>query len=324
MKSTFKIPSKTFLLGEYNVLYGGNCITVNTTKHFELTIKPIEKDKKQQVINIHPNSPAGKYINFYKNIFSKYQIIFKDPYLGAGGFGASSAQFLSLYLFFTLKTGLEFYKIDSINPKDIISTYQIFAFDGIGQKPSGADVISQYYGNITTYIPNTVCSIKDKWPFEDISFLLIHTKNKINTHTHLKSLNLQYSEDLNEMVKKASSSFDNKDSKKFIDAITSYKNELEKNNLIAPETKKILDRLKSNKQVLTSKGCGALGADVVLVIVQSKDKDNFKTWANENELAIIASETNIANGIEIIDNLANKSSLHKYGDNYEMVRTGSI
>src|ERR1700729_3734074 len=92
------IPSKTFLLGDYISLLGGPVLVLNTEPVFQCLL---EKSSGDQTIphyfGIHPESTAGKFIQRFANDFAGYDLTFFDPHQGAGGFGASSAQFVMVY-----------------------------------------------------------------------------------------------------------------------------------------------------------------------------------------------------------------------------------
>src|SRR5690606_39000184 len=108
-------PSKTFLLGDYLSLLGGPALLLNTEPRFQGLLESIQPTVKSSAIadkiqaiepypGIHPQSPAGKFLQRHASDFADCNLTFFDPHQGAGGFGASSAQFLMVYALWSLKT----------------------------------------------------------------------------------------------------------------------------------------------------------------------------------------------------------------------------
>src|SRR4051794_40802652 len=124
----WRIPAKTFLLGEYSALTGASAILITTSPSFELSLVNEELLK-----NIHPNSPAGQWWKGHQ-ITSKGLSWF-DPYQDLGGLGASSAQFLGAYLASCSFLGVE------PNKNALLKAYYEFAWRGEGLKPSGYDLL---------------------------------------------------------------------------------------------------------------------------------------------------------------------------------------
>lgn len=118
---SLKIPGKTFISGEYLALNGGNSLIVSTKPGFQVFF--VEKPSLnsnldgQSLINqlckIHglnesffdknflKNNQSPAEIFYQKNLkkFHAWDIYFYDGYDKKGGFGASTAQFLALFLF---------------------------------------------------------------------------------------------------------------------------------------------------------------------------------------------------------------------------------
>ena len=88
-----RIPSKTFVLGEYSVLHGGPAILLASEPYFSLRLEEKNENKNP----FHPLSPAGKLWELEPLLKTK-SYLFSDPHHGLGGFGASSAEFIALFL----------------------------------------------------------------------------------------------------------------------------------------------------------------------------------------------------------------------------------
>src|SRR3990167_644630 len=167
----WKIPAKTFLVGEYLALTKGPAILLTTKPYFE--VKLLEE---KCLRNINQNSPAGKY--WQCNGSKEYGLEFYDPYHGVGGVGASSAQFLGALL------ASWHFKGENPSQTDILNTYQEFAYNGKGVMPSGYDVLTQNMRDCVYLNHGLEIYENYAWPFKSISFILVHTKNKLATHEH--------------------------------------------------------------------------------------------------------------------------------------------
>ena len=76
----WKIPAKTFFLGEYAAVAQEPAILLTTTPSFMLTLK-----EEPGLEGIHKNAPAGL---FWQDKNMRHGLKFHDPYQTAGGLGA--------------------------------------------------------------------------------------------------------------------------------------------------------------------------------------------------------------------------------------------
>ena len=105
-----EIPSKTFLWGGYAALKGGAAGVICTKPEFifcsDVMAHPTDQRRSSsfleklrfETFEVHPQSPSGIFLNQEKKSLSQMEV-FKDPFYGAGGFGRSTAEFLSVYLY---------------------------------------------------------------------------------------------------------------------------------------------------------------------------------------------------------------------------------
>ncbi|MGL5741831.1 MAG: hypothetical protein ACRCXC_04425 [Legionella sp.] len=275
------IPAKTFLLGEYAAIAGASAIVLTTSPCFELTLSP-----PAGLTGIHPDSPAGRWWQQQLHAH-KEGLTWHDPYAGRGGLGASSAQFLGSYL---ARCFLE-HKTPYLN--HMLDAYYQSSWMGKGLKPSGYDVIAQAQQGCV-YINKQKELIKSyAWPFEDVSFFLIHTGVKLATHHHLQDTSMPDRLDfLSSLVDEAEHAFEKVDSKKLIAVINAYNQELTHLNLVAEHSLALINQFKEYPKLLAIKGCGALGADVLLLITSSKQAPILFEQLR-HKWTIIATEKNI-------------------------------
>jgi mevalonate kinase len=275
------IPSKTFLLGEYAALSDASALLITTTPCFELHLTSDKESK-----GIHYQSPAGIWWNQQKP--SGKSLSWHDPYKGLGGLGASSAQFLGSYLADC------FIKNKKFNLNELLAAYYHTSWNGTGLKPSGYDIIAQSQQGCV-YINKQKKIIKSyKWLFRDLSFFLIRTGVKLPTHHHLQETELPNCiDELSFLAEEAKDAFEETDSKKFIWTINQYHQKLSKLNLVAEHSQMLINQLKKYPEVLAIKGCGALGADVLLLLTTNTTAPLLQEKLNTHNLTIIATNKNI-------------------------------
>lgn len=296
------VPSKTFLLGEYLALAGGPSLILNTQPRFECNVIA-KKNLKNQ--GIETSSPAGKYLTLNSGFFANYSLDFKDPHQGKGGLGCSSAQFAMLSIFkeVVIKKNACFPCDHSsikklINIPFLLTAYRQVAWDGNGIPPSGADVIGQLFGGITYFdLANNSVEVY-KWPFTDIDCFIIKTDTKLPTHEHLRTLKSFSSKCLSNILNNAKHAFETTDATKFIDCVNDYYNELEKLNFVAKQTQALLSTLRNYDECLAAKGCGALGADVILVITEKNNINWLTEWLQTHNLTLISSSNELSDGVK--------------------------
>ncbi len=284
------------MLGEYLALVNGPALIAATAPRFELAISPTE------TVTTNPfpaHSPAYNLAQAHLDILHHYHLEFRDPHTGAGGFGASSAQYALLLTFLQC--------IEVLNPEDypaMIKRYQNYAWNGQGTAPSGLDIVAQLNGQITYYHSANNQLAACAWPFSDINFYLLRTGHKVATHEHLASLGSFPSQALADVVEKAYASLttaETNSSAQFVECVEQYAQLLAELGFVTPTTQNLLNTLHNNPLVKAAKGCGALGADVVLVITATADDYAFRTWAQQQSLHLVASQADLTTGIGVND-----------------------
>lgn len=263
MKKTIHIPSKTFLIGEYGVLSKGSCLLHLHEPYYKVSSHGVES------VSFHPKSPAGILTETLEN---KVKFSFEDPYNGSGGFGGSTAEVIAVLKMSNFS--------DELKTNEAYSLYMDL-FKNNRTKPSGADFYGQY--SCLNKAGQTLLFHQDKskcellnWPFKNISILIFKRDKKIQTQNHLDSLKLKEEniKALKEITQKAIVDFRSADINFFlkVDEFTQTQHE---SGLLLNETLNDLKVIKSIDGVVTARGCGALGADVITVFYdrsQSKGK----------------------------------------------------
>lgn len=248
---------------------------------------------------VHPDSPAGLYLKKHSDDFADVTLNFDDAYQGRGGFGASTAQFLAVYFFSAYRKNPQVDISQVLGLKDLLQTYYECAWSGVGYRPSGADLIGQYKGLLTFFEKKRDVVLTKNWPFEDIEFFLLHTGNKVATHEHLKNLPDFNESSLESAFAYFQNSFAQQSSDLFVRGVNEYAQALRDLNFTCPETLSLLREIGTLPGVRAAKGCGALGADVVMVVANRHSAKPLQQYCDQRGLSLLASSNNISSGLQV-------------------------
>lgn len=301
MQITLSAPSKTFLVGEYLALSGGPSLVATTGQRFQLVLQKVNEENplvnKLNKAGIHPESPAGRWALKYSECFENFDFSFVDPYNGAGGMGASSAQFVMFYVW-TKMHSENISNWNDINVEELWRSYQSL-FEGQSTPPSGADVVAQYVGGICLFQSEPFKIKRYSWNFEEQSFCILKTKNKIATHNHLSELKVDSFESLLPAVNRVIESFEEESAFDFTFGVNDFYEALKAKKLVARETFSLVHQFHKSGLALSVKGCGAMGADVILVVCEKKNLLAVKNLAQVVGLKWIADSNEIESGLEV-------------------------
>lgn len=277
----FTVPGKSFLAGEYLAMKGGPSLLFASKPRFEMHTKK----GSGKAEGLHPDSPAGKLIAANQDFFSQYDLKFVDPHEGRGGWGASTAQFLAAFVFNEWRESCELETLKSLSISRLLESYWKYAWNGQGYRPSGADLVVQYKGSLTFFERNTGHVGVYGWTFPDIDFALIPTGKKLPTHEHLKTLTEFDASQIEAALTKIRASLVSADSKEFVAGIQANAKALAALGFVAPHTVEFCKELSQKQGVLAVKGCGALGADVVMVVFDKNHREQFKNFVTSKDVS---------------------------------------
>lgn len=277
----FSVPGKSFLAGEYLAIKGGPCLLFASKPRFSLTTKP----GTGKLDGIHPESPAGKLIRENQEFFSKYDLKFNDPHEGRGGWGASTAQFLTAFVFNEWRESCELETLKSLSISRLLESYWKYAWNGEGHRPSGADLVAQYKGSLTLFDRLAGHVGNYGWTFADIDFALVPTGKKLATHEHLKSLQEFDTAGLESALEVVRAALTSGNSAEFVVGVQANAKALADLGFVAPHTQELCAEMLKKPGVLAAKGCGALGADVMLVVYEKSQQDQFKNYVSSKDLS---------------------------------------
>ncbi len=278
---TISVPGKVFLMGEYAALMGAPVLLATLSPRFELR-------KSEELLQVHPESPAGKWLAQASPENLKGRLV--DPYLGQGGFGASTAQFALL----SYRDGLR----DSIQ---VWEKYRGFS-KGLGlHQPSGADLLVQWMGGTVVWDRENMRlkSVSIPPQFRFLLFSASHLPGrKIQTHTHLELLAQKNFSKLAEFSRLAIDAFEAGSLRDFAISMHDFVSELARLGLESDGAREDRLALERVGGVLSVKGCGAGLSDAVLVLLsQGADSNTVIRAAESRGLRFVSDRLGMEPGI---------------------------
>lgn len=288
MHDSWFIPAKTFLVGEYAALKQQSAILLTTTPCFEL-----HATSEPGLHGIHPHSPAGRWWSACD--LQDYGFSWHDPYQGLGGMGASSAQFLAVYQACANIRGQE------VSQKTLLQDYWDLATGKTGIRPSGYDVLAQRSQGCVYLNRQTERQTNYLWSFPDLGFILLHSKQKIATHEHLQTLVLNnITDELSDLVEYAHSAFIDHSSYHLVEAVKAYQQILAEQGWVAAHSLECIRRLYQETDALAIKGCGAMGSDVLLLLIKQKQMAEHMTRLTQLGWSILANNESVYHSQQLI------------------------
>lgn len=299
---TITIPSKTFLSGEYAILNGGRAVVMSHSPSFQISVNA---SAESELIGIHPQSPAGQYVRKNGAAFKNWRVEFFDPYLSAGGFGASSAQFVGCFAWKHFIENLGTPNSWNVNVETLWRAFRDLSFEG--NLPSGGDVIAQAQGGVSIVKTTPYVASCRPWPFLDLEALIVPTGFKVSTFEHLRE-RLPVTDELMNRSEEAAQSFVAGDSENFLRHLQQFADELERLSLVTASTRGLIAQISAIPEVLLVKGCGALGADVILVLVRPENSELVRGRLTGQGLIVRANSRQLGEGLKLEVKLAPEMS----------------
>ncbi len=296
------IPGKTFLAGEYLALKGLGALVLATKPRFEVLIHENETEDPSEKNPFHTDSPAGLFWQEQSSFFKKYSVQLKT-FSGLGGWGASTAEFIALQGLWQLKDSLWIEEERFFDLHKMLLDYRRLAggkTKEAGFPPSGADLVGQVRGGLTFFEGQNGKIQTFAWPFANLKMKLIATGKKLPTHEHLAKLKDFSTDELAWALEKCHLGLKTVDESLFVSGILQAALGLASLGFVAPETQKLLAQFDKLSGVVASKGCGALGADVIAILFREPQCGlAIEAKASELGLRIVATEASIADGLSV-------------------------
>lgn len=289
MNFELSAPSKTFLLGEYLAMQTGEALIAATGPRFRLQAKVV-RDKKP--LPFHKDSPAGKLLAGGAN----FELTFQDPHEGRGGFGRSTAEFLFGVFIRDFRSILLSESSTAWTPQAIMKAYRQIFVDADFQ-PSGADLLAQFEGGLAKVDAKRSGIQRMEW-FPGLSFSVFHTGQKLSTHQHLAELQEIDTSYLQEVFQSASNALGEGSVSGWVESIKEYRQGLRDLDLEAESTTAFLEKLLKVSPVLAAKGCGAMGADVLVCFHKQDDSSVVRSKARDLGLRFVSDSANLDEGFK--------------------------
>jgi len=280
-------PSKTFLTGEYAVLVGAPALVLCTPPRFEF-IATKSSSSASIVEGIPEGSPAALWLHQRRPLFEGWKLEFKDPHDRRGGFGASGAQFLMAHAFTTLL------QQGGLAPEDIFNDYQVCS-KGSG---SGADILAQLKGGVSLVDVKEARAERYDWPYPELGFAIVRTGSKVPTHLHLQKLDRESLKNLIAPAEDCARSFGVDSWREFAAKVQNYEAALRGMELQVQRTTDLLQPFRQQGWCLAAKGCGAWGADTMLLMFEKGNQEEAAEFAEMQGLPFVA--VDLSGGLEVI------------------------
>ena len=330
---TYSIPGKVFILGEYLALAGGGALIATVPPRFQMVVSASQLNPVLSKLN-HPESPISRLNEWaQKQNYPDFHFTFTDPLEGAGGFGASTAEFGMAYLAYCIQNGYERFghygplEKEASDWRKVWSLYRHLMMDE-QLIPSGADLVAQWQGGVCVVNPfEGTCEAV--WSQFNWSNLLVFSATsqkgrKVPTHEHLRRLaqlghfgqfgqfglmssstssstGNDFLASLQRILIHGTTGISNHNPLQLGESMDQYSEVLQKAGLEIPETQ--ADRLELRKLpgVLGVKGAGALQSDAILVLSTSEKAvhEQIIRVAQRRGLTLVADGLSLQQGIQL-------------------------
>lgn len=282
---TYAIPGKTFLIGEYSALVEGSILGLATAPGFKVQYS----NSTIFQFPFSSNSPAG--VLWKRSLQNSFQ--FTDE-IKAGGFGKSTAEYLSVLI-----PALESRKSNASLEVYFSEIRKNYVTDsGVsGARVSGLDLAVACFGSVTHFDSKANKYKSAGWNFPNLEFFLIETGIKVKTHEHIQTLDLNKINHFPSVSNPLVDLYFKNNGVDFVRGLNEWTKFLISENLVHTHSIDLRTKLLSNADVLSAKPCGAMGADVMLVLCHSEKAPAVKHKISELGLSVKATSKDLAAGI---------------------------
>jgi hypothetical protein len=268
-------------LGEYSVLQQGPAIVLVHPPCFSFSSTSSGFD----TCPFPKGSPAERlWQSETARGISLGSFTFFDPHGGQGGFGGSTAEFA-----FTAMT-LEASTNKNLDIWDWHQRYLDF-FESESVKPSGVDLIAQLAtrnSGEAKFVWVELAHKKTETCTLQPPIFIVRTGNKIKTHEHLASLSQQQIDPaLADITRDTWLALQQKNWPKLGKNLSLYQGKLQTQGLLAIASQALLEKMKTLPGYLGAKGCGAMGADALLLCFRPQELLQAQSACRDMGLTIV-------------------------------------
>ncbi len=280
------VPGKIFILGEYAVLAGLPALVAAVGPRFQ--VRPIGGS----ATGWPAGAPVFRFLSWARGRgFSEVPFEFTDPFQGAGGFGASTAQFALAYQL-TCRADAGWQEVWKLY-RELMSSDPVL--------PSGADLVAQWEGGVVYFDP-THLTCENFGKRFDWSNLLIFSAThqpgrKVPTHEHLRKLSeegfprsrKQMVDDLNVLLQRGIQAVRENNAEYLGKTMSDYAVVLHREGCEVKATTDDRLALAEHPNVLGVKGTGALQSDALIVLMRKgSERGSLLELANRRGLRLVS------------------------------------
>jgi hypothetical protein len=285
MPTVSDIAGKIFLLGEYGVLAGGPAIVAAVGPRFEFRQGG---DESGSLPGLHGDSPAARLLRDLgrSGEAAHAHYGFKDPHFGAGGFGASTAQFALVHEWL----------LPGRPVQDFWSRYQRL-HAGETVPPSGADLHAQVQGGIQLWRGKgrgQALGLNPERNFDICVLAAGHQQGrKVATHAHLPRLQqiaagkASWLAELTSLVERAAQAINARTGEALAHVLTRAGDLYRREGLEIEATSRDCAALGVLPHVLAIKGAGAMQADALVAVVERPGLQRFADACERRDLRFL-------------------------------------
>ncbi|MFZ9596308.1 MAG: hypothetical protein ACO3A2_09550 [Bdellovibrionia bacterium] len=318
------VAGKVILLGEYAVLSGAPALVAALAPRFTLRARALDPQAhslghESQVGSSHgrtphARSPLGRLMRWAQaQGLPPVSFELDDPYQGAGGFGASTAEFALAYLAYERLTQKGYENFHERGGKSSslplaldswVRPYELYR-DLMSDEPitpSGADLVGQWQGGACGLFPQTKEVQAFELPHQGSPFLVFSATRlvgrKVPTHEHLAHLaalgfldqGSELFQTLSQITLRGMNALKACDLIAFGRALDGYAQALHQAELEVPGATEDRLALRALPHVLGVKGAGALQSDALVVLLehQAPNRKMIIEQAQRRGLTLVA------------------------------------
>ncbi len=289
--NSHSLPGKTFILGEYAVLAGLPALVAAVGPRFR-----VQLNSSDSLSSEWPSgAPISRLLKWSQDQgFPKFKFDFSDPFDGAGGFGASTAQFALAY-----QAIARFQSRDVVSWREVWTLYrELMSSDAL--LPSGADLVAQWEGGVVFFDPTKMTCENFGQSFDWSQFLVFSATHqpgrKVPTHDHLRQLSLegfprsrpQLISEFETLLRQGEAAIRDQDAVILGQAMSDYGSILCREGWELKATTEDRLAIAQHPDVLGVKGTGALQSDALIVLVQKgADRASLIDIAKKRDLKLV-------------------------------------